>query len=55
MALQDSSRGAAIKFAAESQALRYPTTGMAGCCARAVAGHDGAAPPSKVMTSRRFN
>jgi hypothetical protein len=29
-----------------------PTTGIAGCCARAASGH--AAPPSSVMKSRRL-
>jgi hypothetical protein len=33
-------------------ALRYPTTGTAGCCARAAGGH-AAAPPSPAMKSRR--
>jgi hypothetical protein len=33
--------------------LRNPTTGIAGCCARAASGH-AAAPPSSVMKSRRF-
>src|SRR5258707_9392819 len=31
-----------------------PSTGMAGCCARAASGHAAAAPPSSVMNSRRF-
>ena len=30
-----------------------PTTGIAGCCARAASGH-AAAPPSSVMNSRRL-
>jgi hypothetical protein len=30
-----------------------PTTGIAGCCARAAIGHDAAAPPRRVMKSRR--
>ena len=34
--------------------LMKPTTGIAGCCARAVGGHAAAAPPSSVMNSRRF-
>src|SRR5262249_26375757 len=34
-------------------ASRNPTTGIAGCCARA-SGHAAAAPPSSVMTSRRL-
>src|SRR5262249_34144476 len=33
--------------------LRYPITGIAGGCARAVSGHAAAAPPSSVMKSRR--
>jgi len=33
--------------------LRNPTTGIAGCCARAASGH-AAAPPSSVMNSRRL-
>jgi hypothetical protein len=33
---------------------RNPTTGIAGCCARAASGHAAAAPPSSVMNSRRF-
>ena len=35
-------------------AARNPTTGIAGCCARAASGHAAAAPPSSVMNSRRF-
>src|SRR6266567_8735574 len=35
--------------------LRNPTTGIAGCCARAASGHPAAAaPPRSVMNSRRF-
>lgn len=34
--------------------LRKPTTGIAACCARAASGHVAAAPPSKVMNSRRL-
>jgi hypothetical protein len=33
---------------------RYPTTGVAGCCARTARGHAAAAPPRSVMNSRRF-
>ena len=33
--------------------LRNPTTGIAGCCARAASGH-AIAPPRRVMNSRRF-
>src|SRR5262249_51380515 len=34
--------------------LRKPITGSAGCCARAATGHVAAAPPTRVMNSRRF-
>jgi hypothetical protein len=34
--------------------FRKPTTGIAGCCARAASGHAAAAPPSSMMNSRRF-
>src|SRR5262249_39895329 len=34
-------------------ALRYPITGIAGCCARAASGHVAAAPPSAASNSRR--
>jgi len=34
---------------------RNPTTGIAGCCARAASGHAAAAPPRSAMNSRRFN
>src|SRR5580692_3169413 len=33
---------------------RKPTTGIAGCCARAASGQATAAPPTSVMKSRRF-
>jgi hypothetical protein len=33
---------------------RNPITGIAVCCARAASGHAAAAPPSKVMNSRRL-
>ena len=36
----------------DSVVTNSPTTGIAGCCARAVSGH-AAAPPSSVMNSRR--
>ena len=39
--------------AADDPLLRYPITGIAGCCACATSGHV-AAPPSSVMNSRRF-
>src|SRR5262249_49545836 len=38
--------------AAEALASRYPTTGIAGCCALAASGH-AAAPPKRAMNSRR--
>jgi len=31
-----------------------PTTGIAGCCARATRGHAAIAPPSSVMNARRL-
>ena len=34
--------------------LRNPTSGIAGCCARAASGHAIAAPPTSVMKSRRW-
>src|SRR5262245_5956369 len=34
--------------------LRNPTTGIAGCCARAANGHATAAPASRAMNSRRL-
>src|SRR3954471_4572642 len=37
-----------------ASATRTPTTGMAGCCARAASGHVTAAPPRSVMSSRRL-
>jgi hypothetical protein len=33
---------------------KYPTTGIAACCARATIDQPAAAPPSSVMNSRRF-
>src|SRR5262249_27150137 len=42
------------RLASRSVPLSNPTTGTAGCCARAVSGHAAAAPPSSVMKSRRF-
>src|SRR5215469_13381709 len=35
-------------------ASRNPTTGIAGCCARAAIGHAAVAPPSSVMKWRRL-
>jgi hypothetical protein len=35
--------------------LRYPITGIAGCCARAASGNPMAAPLRSVMNSRRLN
>ncbi len=34
--------------------LKYPITGIAGCCARAASGQAAAAPPMRVTNSRRF-
>jgi hypothetical protein len=34
--------------------LRNPITGIVGCCACAVKDHAAAAPPSRVMNSRRL-
>src|SRR5262249_31221574 len=34
--------------------LKYPTTGIGCCCARAASGHVATAPPSSVMNSRRL-
>jgi hypothetical protein len=34
--------------------LRYPITGIPGCCARAASGHEAAALPRSVMNWRRF-
>jgi Uncharacterised protein family (UPF0149) len=34
--------------------FKYPTTGIAACCAHAASGH-AAAPPRSVMSSRRFS
>jgi hypothetical protein len=45
------------RFAAKESgepALRYPTTGIVGCCARAASGHVAAALPSRVTKSRRL-
>src|SRR5262249_47504078 len=49
------SRNAVTRCAEPAAAvlLRKPTTGTAGCCARAENGHPTAAPPSSVMNSRR--
>ena len=40
--------------AAREPLRRYPTTGIAGCCAPAASGHAAAAPPRRVMKSRRL-
>jgi hypothetical protein len=54
LALGTHSRDAAVKFKAESAALRYPNTGIAaGCCVWAVAGHHGAAPRDEVAPPAR--
>jgi hypothetical protein len=39
--------------ASSDRGLTRPTTGIAGCCARAASGHAAVAPPMSVMTSRR--
>jgi hypothetical protein len=39
--------------AAATPACMNPTTGIAGCCARAASGHAAAAPPRSAMNSRR--
>jgi hypothetical protein len=43
-----------VYIGAGEPAPRIPTTGIAGCCARAASGHAAAAPPTKVMNSRRL-
>ena len=40
--------------ASADAARRNPTTGIAGCCARAASGQETAAPPTTVMNSRRL-
>ena len=40
--------------ASADRLLTKPTTGIAGCCARAANGPRSAAPPASVMNSRRF-
>jgi hypothetical protein len=40
--------------AISTAAVMLATTGIAGCCARAVSGHAAAAPPSSEMNARRF-
>jgi hypothetical protein len=49
-------RNACVSFGLMSagKLLRYPITGIAGCCAPAASGHVAAAPPSSVMNSRRL-
>ena len=52
------SRGFAFGRASQSDGIARclnPTTGIAGCCARATSGHATAAPPIRVMKSRRLN
>jgi len=50
------SRNAVTRFAASARERlrRNPTTGIAGCCARAASGHVATALPKNVMNSRRF-
>ena len=53
--LRPSRNAAASRWKGSGDALwRNPTTGIAGCCARPAKGHAVAAPPSSVMTARRF-
>ena len=40
-------------FLSGALVLRKPTTGIAGCCARAMSGQTAAATPSVAMNSRR--
>ena len=48
-------RNAVMSAASASDALRRnPTTGIAGCCARAANGHATVPPPSSAMNSRRL-
>src|SRR5262249_1448372 len=49
-------RNAATRCVVSSgdRALRYPITGIAGCCARAASGHAAAAPPRAKINARRF-
>jgi hypothetical protein len=48
-------RNAAARGASDDPALTNPTTGIAGCCARAASGHAAAAaPPSSVMNPAAF-
>jgi hypothetical protein len=42
-----------LAFGSGEPECRNPTTGIAGCCPRAVSGH-AAAPPRSVMNSRRL-
>ena len=41
-------------YGSDDVLLRYPITGIAGCCARAASGHAAAEPPSKLGNARRF-
>jgi hypothetical protein len=45
--------GVRCAIAADEPAYRYPTVGIAGCCARAALGH-AAAPPSVARNFRRL-
>jgi hypothetical protein len=45
--------GRAFAGVSMDEALRYPITGIAGCCARAANGHAAAAPPSVAKNFRR--
>src|SRR5258708_5082163 len=45
---------AAKNFVRSTEESRNPITGIFGCCALAASGHPAAAPPSRVMNSRRL-
>src|SRR5262249_17333228 len=47
-------RNASTRCTGTGTPLRKPTTGIAGCCARAASGHAAAALPTSVMNSRRL-
>src|SRR5262249_23770422 len=47
-------RGQELCILTRRPSLRNPTTGIAGCCARALSGHATAAPPTAKMNSRRL-
>jgi hypothetical protein len=47
-------RSSVVAESSADRELKNPTTGIAGCCARAASGHAMIAPPSSVMNLRRF-